>query len=99
MIRKCKNCNKSIENKKDNAVFCSDICRVRHYRFSHGISDPFKPSANIPYAKARLHPFYYTINMECCEKPLYEHPSKDIKNAICLNCGSRWEIYISTTKK
>lgn len=99
MQRRCKNCNKSIEDKKINAVYCSDICRVRHYRVSHGISDPFNPSANIPAAKARLHPYFYPYRLECCSRPSYVHLSNDILNVQCENCGVRWDVFITKSSR
>jgi hypothetical protein len=99
MIRKCKRCNTSIEDKKANAVYCSDICRVRDYRLSHGISDPFNPSANVPPAKAELHPFYYAYPLQCCNKPSYIHTSNDIFHVQCLNCGVRWDVFITKSSR
>lgn len=98
MERKCKNCGQSLEGRKTNANFCSDICRVRHYRLTKGIPDPFNPSANVPKAKASLHPYFYSYPLECCNKPAYYHPST-ILNIKCSNCGAVWEVFISKSSR
>lgn len=99
MNRTCKNCGESLEGRKVNANFCSDICRVRHYRLSKGIPDPFNPSAHMPIAKAKLHPFYYSYNLNCCHKPAYFHPSNNLFSIQCSSCGMLWEVFVTKNSR
>jgi DNA-directed RNA polymerase subunit RPC12/RpoP len=100
MERKCNNCGKSLEGRKANAVFCSDLCRVTHYRAARGLPDPFNPAKNIPKSKVKLHSYFHWYPLSCCNNPEYMHPNNNqLLNIRCMNCGAIWEVFITKSSR
>jgi len=105
MDRTCKNCKVSINHKRTDAKFCSDICRAVYFRKEKGLPELFH-MYDIPESIRELNPYFYSEHMQDwleklhkdkgCNKPHYHHPPSSKQTEIeCINCKQRFSIVIT----
>jgi len=83
-MKTCAYCGKSIEDKRKNAKYCSNICRIKAYRNRHGIDEPFQQ-------EKPLNPPKNVISFTCCENGHFYSPvGRWGEILICDNCGAVW---------
>jgi len=86
-MKTCNYCGSSIDGRRKNAKYCSNICRIKAYRARHGISEPFEEES----ASNRLFRGQESKSYTCCENgQFYSTVGKWGEVLKCDNCGAVW---------
>jgi hypothetical protein len=91
MNRTCLNCGSPLDTDNPKAKYCSDKCRVNANRQK---DNKREPPIIPPRGMQDIDPYFYNIEIECCYKPKYYHPTESMLEVRCSNCNARFIVSI-----